>query len=80
MENRGNFALAIFEAATGFEPVHNGFADRSLTTWVRRLKLTTSPTLPHLLRQENQVTISEKGPAVFREAFFVLEFLLDSTI
>jgi hypothetical protein len=24
------------EAATGFEPVNNGFADRRLTTWLRR--------------------------------------------
>jgi hypothetical protein len=26
------------EAATGFEPVSNGFADRRLTTWLCRLK------------------------------------------
>jgi hypothetical protein len=26
------------EAAIGFEPMHRGFADLSLTTWVRRLK------------------------------------------
>ena len=26
------------EASTRFELVHDGFADRSLTTWVRRLK------------------------------------------
>ena len=24
------------EAASGFEPLHRGFADLSLTTWVRR--------------------------------------------
>ena len=26
------------EAAIGFEPMHRGFADLSLTTWVRRLE------------------------------------------
>ncbi len=25
------------EATSGFEPLHRGFADHSLTTWVRRL-------------------------------------------
>lgn len=29
--------LNCLEAATGFEPVYNGFADRSLATWVCRL-------------------------------------------
>ena len=27
---------AAYEAATGFEPVHNGFANRRRTTWLRR--------------------------------------------
>jgi hypothetical protein len=30
--------LDNLEAATGFEPVRNGFADRRLTTWLCRLK------------------------------------------
>jgi hypothetical protein len=28
--------LILLEAATGFEPVYNGFADRCLTTWLCR--------------------------------------------
>ncbi len=31
--------LIFMEAASGFEPLSNGFADRSLTTWVCRLRL-----------------------------------------
>ena len=27
----------FLEAASGFEPLYNGFADRSLATWVCRL-------------------------------------------
>ena len=30
------------EAAIGFEPMHRGFADLSLTTWVRRLEQGTA--------------------------------------
>jgi hypothetical protein len=30
--------MIFLEAASGFEPLHKGFADLSLATWVRRLK------------------------------------------
>ena len=33
----GDFVI-LEEASTRFELVHDGFADRSLTAWVRRLK------------------------------------------
>ena len=33
-----NFTTSATEASTRFELVHNGFADRSLTAWVRRQK------------------------------------------
>ena len=33
-----NFTTSATEASTRFELVHNGFADRSLTAWVRRRK------------------------------------------
>ena len=42
-ENRLNSQI---EASTRFELVHDGFADRSLTAWVRRLK--KPPVLRHL--------------------------------
>jgi hypothetical protein len=32
------YLLGNLEAAIGFEPMHRGFADLSLTTWVRRLR------------------------------------------
>jgi hypothetical protein len=36
-ENIAN-PLNFLEAASGFEPLYNGFADRSLATWVCRRK------------------------------------------
>jgi hypothetical protein len=35
--------LNFLEAASGFEPLYNGFADRSLTTWVCRRLCNHSP-------------------------------------
>ncbi len=51
----------ILEATTGIEPVHRGFADRSLTTWVRRLKLRALKfwlKRPALLRETLSVPLS----------------------
>ena len=39
------------EASTRFELVHDGFADRSLTAWVRRLKIHP------VLRQFNKLKV-----------------------
>ena len=44
LDGLGQFSHSIgpgeenVEAAIGFEPMHRGFADLSLTTWVRRLR------------------------------------------
>jgi hypothetical protein len=35
-KEKGYFGMFIMEAASGFEPLHKGFADLSLATWVRR--------------------------------------------
>ena len=35
---KGGTICTRIEASTRFELVHDGFADRSLTAWVRRLK------------------------------------------
>ena len=42
----GIWNLNKMEAASGFEPLHKGFADLSLTTWVRR-HISRSGYLPH---------------------------------
>ena len=52
----------LLEAAIGFEPMHRGFADLSLTTWVRRpvkarrleAALTIMPARTHQLKRNDR--------------------------
>jgi hypothetical protein len=46
----------FLEAASGFEPLYNGFADRSLATWVCRLGNHN-----YLLENRRQVKLQCKG-------------------
>ncbi len=58
------FLRRIVEAATGFEPVNNGFADRRLPTWLRRLK--KRHTVYLWMRKERETGLEPATPTLAR--------------
>ena len=57
---KGDQIDPLEEASTRFELVHDGFADRSLTAWVRRLK--KSPlSFDKLNAEESEALLSERS-------------------
>jgi hypothetical protein len=51
----------LLEAATRFELVNNGFADRCLTTWLRRRNLQIAPNLKRLRHRKAREKMAVDG-------------------